>query len=104
MEERPSPSQITQMLQEWQDGSQEALRRLIPLVYEELRGLASRQLAREWRHNRLQTTAVVNEAYVKLFGQREIDWQNRGHFFAIAAQVMRRLLVDHARHGLRERH
>src|SRR5919109_2304784 len=104
MEERPSPSQITQMLQEWQDGSQEALHRLIPRVYDELHALASRQLAREWRHDRLQTTVVVNEAYVKLFGQREVDWQNRGHFFAIAAQLMRRILVDHARRELREKH
>src|ERR671924_474478 len=103
MEERPSPSQITQMLQEWQEGSQEALHRLIPLVYEELHALASRQLAREWRHDRLQTTVVVNEAYMKLFGQREVDWQNRGHFFAIAAQLMRRILIDHARHQTRHK-
>src|SRR5919108_1945655 len=103
MEERPSPSQITQMLQEWQDGSQEALHRLIPPVYDELHALASRQLAREWRHDRLQTTVVVNEAYMKLFGQREVDWQNRGHFFAIAAQLMRRILVDHARREQREK-
>jgi RNA polymerase sigma factor (TIGR02999 family) len=73
-------------------------------VYNELHTLASRQLAREWRHNRLQTTVVVNEAYMKLFGQREVDWQNRGHFFAIAAKVMRRILVDHARRELREKH
>jgi RNA polymerase sigma factor (TIGR02999 family) len=65
--------------------------------------IASRQLAREWRHDRLQTTVVVNEAYLKLFGQREVDWQNRGHFFAIAAQLMRRILVDHARRELREK-
>ena len=97
----PSPQEITEILHEWQSGSREALDRLIPLVYSELHTLASRQLAREWRHNRLQTTVVVNEAYVKLFGQREVDWQNRGHFFAIAAQVMRRILVDHARRDLR---
>src|SRR5918995_6318156 len=98
MGERPSPAQITQFLREWQDGDQAALQRLIPLVYDELHALASRQLAREWRHDRLQTTIVVNEAYMKLFGQRDIDWQNRGHFFAIAAQLMRRVLVDDARH------
>lgn len=91
------------MLQEWKDGNRDALDRLIPIVYEELRALASRQLAHEWRHNRLQTTAVVSEAYLKLFGQREIDWQNRGHFFAIAAQLMRRILIDHARGELREK-
>lgn len=91
------------MLRQWQSGNRDALDRLIPIVYDELRVLASRQLAREWRHDRLQTTAVVNEAYLKLFGQREVDWQNRGHFFAVAAQLMRRILVDHARHALRDR-
>src|SRR5436190_17985600 len=100
----PPPAEITRILHEWQAGSREALDRLMPIVYNELRVLASRQLAREWRHDRMQTTAVVNEAYMKLFGQREVDWQNRGHFFAIAAQLMRRILVDHARRGLREKH
>jgi RNA polymerase sigma-70 factor, ECF subfamily len=97
------PADITRILQEWQQGSADALNRLMPIVYDELRLLASRQLAKEWRHDRLQTTVVVNEAYVKLFGQREVDWQNRGHFFAIAARLMRRILVDHARHELREK-
>ena len=97
MNERTEAAQITRLLHEWQDGRQEAFDRLVPLVYDELHTLASRQLSREWRHDRLQTTVVVNEAYMKLFGQREIDWQNRGHFFAIAAQLMRRILVDHAR-------
>jgi RNA polymerase sigma-70 factor, ECF subfamily len=96
-------AQITRLLHEWKRGSPDALDRLVPLVYDELRTLASRQLAREWRHDRPQTTAVVNDAYVKLFGQREIDWQNRGHFFAIAAQLMRRILVDHARRQLRQK-
>ena len=103
MDERAGAVQITLLLREWQDGSQDALERLVPLVYDELHTLASRQLTREWRHDRLQTTAVVNEAYVKLFGQREIDWQNRGHFFAIAAQLMRRILVDYARRQLRQK-
>jgi len=98
------PADVTQILHEWKDGSREALDRLIPIVYEELRTIASRQLAREWRHDRLETTTVVNEAYVKLFAQRQVDWQNRGHFFAIAAQLMRRILVDHARRELREKH
>jgi len=102
-QEPPPPAEITRILHEWQAGSREALDRLIPIVYNELRTLASRQLAREWRHDRPQTTTVVNEAYVKLFGQREVDWQNRGHFFAIAAQLMRRILVDHARRELREK-
>jgi RNA polymerase sigma factor (TIGR02999 family) len=102
--ESPPPAEITRILQEWQAGSREALDRLMPIVYNELRVIASRQLAREWRHDRLQTTAVVNEAYLKLFGQRDVDWQNRSHFFAIAAQLMRRILVDHARRELREKH
>jgi RNA polymerase sigma factor (TIGR02999 family) len=100
----PPAAEITRILHDWKDGNREALDRLIPIVYDELRTLASRQLAREWRHDRLQTTIVVNEAYLKLFAQREVDWQNRGHFFAIAAQLMRRILVDHARRDLREKH
>jgi RNA polymerase sigma-70 factor, ECF subfamily len=103
MDETADAAQITRLLHEWQDGSRDAFDRLVPLVYHELHTLASRQLAREWRHDRLQTTVVVNEAYLKLFGQREIDWQNRGHFFAIAAQLMRRILVDDARHRLRQK-
>lgn len=94
---------ITHLLHEWRDGSREAFERLVPIVYDELRMLASRQLAREWRHDSLQITAVVNEAYLKLFQQRQVDWQNRGHFFAIAAQLMRRILVDHARHRIRQK-
>jgi RNA polymerase sigma factor (TIGR02999 family) len=103
MDETADAARITRLLHEWQDGSQEAFHRLVPLVYDELHALASRQLAREWRHDRLQTTVVVNEAYLKLFGQRDIDWHNRGHFFAIAAQLMRRILVDDARHRLRQK-
>jgi RNA polymerase sigma factor (TIGR02999 family) len=94
---------VTRLLHEWKAGDREALDRLIPVVYTELHALASRQLAREWRHDRLQTTAVVSEAYVRLFGQRAVDWQNRGHFFAIAAQLMRRILVDHARRERRSK-
>src|SRR5688572_19834379 len=103
MDEPADAAQITRLLRDWQNGSREAFDRLVPLVYDELHTLASRQLAREWRHDRLQTTVVVNEAYLKLFGQRDIDWQNRGHFFAIAAQLMRRILVDDARHRLRQK-
>jgi len=100
----PPPAGITRILHDRKGGNRDALDRLIPSVYEELRTLASRQLAREWRHDRLQTTTVVNEAYVKLFAQRDVDWQNGGHFFAIAAQLIRRILVDHARRELREKH
>jgi hypothetical protein len=81
----PSPEEITRILHDWQSGSREALDRLIPLVYSELHTLASRQLAREWRHNRLQTTAVVNEAYLKLFGVR-----STGRTAAISSPLRRR--------------
>lgn len=99
----PSPAEITRILQDWREGRGEALDRLLPVVYGELKALASRHLAHEWRHNRLQTTEVVNEVYVKLFGQHGVDWQSRGHFFAIAAQLMRRILVDHARRERRDK-
>lgn len=101
LDEPAGALEITSLLHEWQDGSEDALARLVPLVYDELHTLASRHLAREWRHNHLQTTVVVNEAYLKLFGQREVDWQNRGHFFALAATLIRRILVDDARRQLR---
>jgi RNA polymerase sigma factor (TIGR02999 family) len=94
---------ITRLLGEWQDGSRDAFDRLVPLVYGELRAIASRHLAREWRHDHLQTTAVVNEAYLRLCGQRASDWQDRAHFFAVAAQLMRRILVDHARRERRQK-
>jgi RNA polymerase sigma factor (TIGR02999 family) len=103
MNEPASGPEITQLLREWQNGSRDAFDRLVPMVYEELRRLASRQLAGEWRHDRPQTTAVVSEAYVRLFGQQEGNWQNRGHFFALAATMMRRILVDHARHQRRDK-
>lgn len=99
----PDAAHLTRLLHQWKAGDRDALDRLMPLVYAELRTLASRQLAGEWRHNRLQTTAVVSEAYLRLFGQRAVDWQNRGHFFAIAAQLMRRILVDHARRERRDK-
>lgn len=97
MEEDAGRPDITRLLKEWRDGNAEARERLIPLVYKELHALASRYLSRERRDHTLQTTALVNEAYLKLADQRDIDWQNRAHFFGIAAQLMRRILVDHAR-------
>lgn len=102
MAEPEGAAHITRLLHEWRNGSRDAFDRLVPIVYEDLRVLASRQLSREWR-NRLDTTLVVNEAYLKLFGQKKIDWQNRGQFFAIAAQLIRRILVDQARHRLRQK-
>lgn len=94
---------ITQILQEWSDGKREALDDLIPLVYDELRRQASRYLRKERQDHTLQTTALINEAYVKLIDQRNVNWQNRAHFFAIAAQAMRRILVDYARAKHREK-
>jgi len=98
-----SAEEITGLLQQWRGGSREAFDQLIPLVYTELRVIASRRLSREWRDNALQTTALVNEAYLKLLGQRGVDWQNRAHFFAIAAQLMRRIVVDAARRRLSQK-
>jgi RNA polymerase sigma factor (TIGR02999 family) len=97
----PDPNAVTRLLREWRGGSARALEQLMPLVYDELHAMAARQMAREWRVSTLQTTALVNEAYLKLVGQREVDWQNRAHFFALAARLMRRILVDNARRGLR---
>lgn len=88
---------ITQLLINWGNGDQSALERLMPLVYSELRRLASNYLRRERGEHTLQPTALVNEAYLKLVDQRNAKWQNRAHFFGISAQLMRRILVDHAR-------
>jgi RNA polymerase sigma factor (TIGR02999 family) len=97
------PPHITGLLQQWQTGDRDALDQLIPLVYDELHLIAQRHLARERREGTLQTTALVNEAYVKLIDQRRVDWQNRAHFFAIAARLMRRILLDDARRRHREK-
>src|SRR5690349_5347652 len=93
----PGTAQVTLLLHQWQEGDRSALDRLIPLVYNELRVIASRHMAHGWRGGTLQTTGLVNEAYLRLVDQRGVDWQNRAHFFAIAAQVMRRILLDDAR-------
>lgn len=92
-----SPEGITQLLIDWGKGDQAALEKLMPLVYSELRRLASNYLRRERAEHTLQPTALVNEAYLKLVDQRNARWQSRAHFFGIAAQLMRRILVDHAR-------
>ncbi|HEX5874463.1 MAG TPA: sigma-70 family RNA polymerase sigma factor [Pyrinomonadaceae bacterium] len=88
---------ITQLLAEWSDGNQSALDELYPLVYDELHRLARRYMSRERKGHTLQTTALINEAYVRLVHQRNVHWANRSHFFAISAQIMRRILIDHAR-------
>jgi RNA polymerase sigma factor (TIGR02999 family) len=95
---------LTGLLRAWSGGDREAGDKLIPLVYKELRRQAARYLARERPNHTLRPTALVNEAYLRLAGQRRVLWQNRSHFFAAAAVVMRRLLVDHARqHGASKR-
>jgi RNA polymerase sigma-70 factor, ECF subfamily len=94
--ESPS-SEVTELLRQWTDGRQDALDRLIPQIYGELRRLAASYLRRERADHTLQPTALVNEAFLKLVDQRAVRWQNRAHFFGIAAQAMRRILVDHAR-------
>jgi RNA polymerase sigma factor (TIGR02999 family) len=93
----PTPPDITALLLDWTGGDRQALDRLLPLVYDELRRIAARQLRRERADHTLQPTALVHEAYLKLVDQRRVDWQNRAHFYGVASQVMRRLLVDHAR-------
>jgi RNA polymerase sigma factor (TIGR02999 family) len=93
----PSQKEVSQLLAAWGDGDQAALDALLPLVYSEMRRLAHRHMRRERPGNSLQTSALVNEAYLRLVGQRRVHWKNRAHFFGIAAQMMRRILVDHAR-------
>ena len=91
------PANVTQLLNDWSEGDKEALDKLIPLVYDELRRQAARYLRRERAGHSLQTTALIHEAYLRLVDQRNVHWQNRAQFFGIAAQLMRRILVDHAR-------
>ena len=90
-------SEVTQLLLAWRSGDAQALDRLTPLVYEELRRLAGRYLRHERNNHTLQATELVNEAYLQLIGQQPIDWQSRAHFIGIAARLMRHILVDHAR-------
>jgi RNA polymerase sigma factor (TIGR02999 family) len=92
----PSPD-ITGLLDDWSRGDRRALDTLLPVVYAELRRIAARQLRRERDGHTLQPTALVHEAYLRLVEQRTVNWQSRAHFFGVAAQVMRRVLVDHAR-------
>jgi RNA polymerase sigma factor (TIGR02999 family) len=92
-----SKPNVTDLLLEWQHGDRDALDRLTPLVYEELRRMAHRYIQREREGHTLETTALVNEAYLRLINQQKMDWQNRAHFFAVTAEVMRHVLIDHAR-------
>src|SRR5216117_1234162 len=91
------PQQMTQLLIAWSNGDQAARDELMPLVYEELHRLAHRYMNRERPGHTLQTSALVNEAFIKLIDQKNVHWQNRAHFFGLAAQMMRRILVDYAR-------
>lgn len=94
---------ITRMLNDWSNGSRQALEELMPLVYDELHKQARRYLRRERHNHTLQTTALIHEAYIKLIDQPEMRFKNRIHFFAVAANLMRRILVDHARAKNREK-
>jgi len=98
-----SAHQVTELLASWSRGDVKAREELIPLVYAELRRLANSYLRRERSDHTLQPTALVHEAYLRLIAQREIHWKDKGHFFAITAQLMRRILVDHARGHLAEK-
>lgn len=89
--------EITRHLRDWRDGNASALDEILPIVYGELRKIARRYRARENGEHTLQTTEIINEAYLKLVNQSDNDWQNRSHFFAVASRVMRNLLVDYAR-------
>ena|SRR5258707_6721256 len=92
-----SPHSVTALLLDWSDGNKESLDKLIPVVYHELRRQAARHLRRERREHTLQTTGLIHEAYLRLIDQKNVRWQNRAHFFGIAAKLMRQILVDHAR-------
>lgn len=92
-----SPKEITQLLIAWGDGDQSALEELAPLVHSELHRLAHHYMSREHPGHTLQTSALINEAYIRLINWKDVRWQNRSHFFAVSAQLMRRILVDFAR-------
>ncbi|HVP45855.1 MAG TPA: sigma-70 family RNA polymerase sigma factor [Bryobacteraceae bacterium] len=92
-----SPHVVTRLLVDWGNGDQQALEKLTPLVYQELKRLAARYLRRERREHTLQSTALVHEAWLRLIDQKQVQWQNRAQFFGIAAEMIRRILIDHAR-------
>ncbi|MGI8919873.1 MAG: ECF-type sigma factor, partial [Pyrinomonadaceae bacterium] len=98
------PHEITQRLVAWSGGSQAALDKLYPLVYEELRRMAHSFMRHERKGHTLQTNALINEAYLRLVDQKNVHWANRPHFFGISSQIERRILVDHARRYAREKH
>ena len=91
------PQEVTELLQKWSDGDAEALEQLTPVIYAELHRIAKRYMSRERENHTLQTTALVNEAYLRLIDWKTAKWENRAHFFGVSAQLMRRILVDFAR-------
>jgi RNA polymerase sigma-70 factor (ECF subfamily) len=97
MSGEPSAHDVTLLLQAWSGGDKEALDRLTPLVYRELRRIANRMMTAERPNHTLQATALVNEAYVRLVDAQQVNWQDRAHFFALCARAMREILIDHAR-------
>ena len=97
-EQHQDSHHVTELLREWTSGNSAAMDELLPYIYDELRRRAARYLRRERINHTLQTTALVHEAYLKLVDQKAVQWKDRGHFFAVAAQAMRRILVDHAKH------
>lgn len=103
MDASPKPGEITEMLKACSGGNREAMDRLVPLVYKELHRQAHLYLSRERKNHTLQTTALVHEAYLRLIEQRFVDWQNRAHFFGLAANMMRRILVNYAVHRHRQK-
>jgi RNA polymerase sigma factor (TIGR02999 family) len=95
-----STDNLTELLRDWRQGDRTALERLMPVVYDEIRRIAHRYMDRERQGHTLQTTALVHEAYLRLLGQQHVEWDSRSHFFAVVAQVMRHVLIDHARRRL----
>ena len=91
------PENFTRLIQEYSNGNKRALNEILPLIYDELKKISSRYLREEYRNHTFQTTELVHEAYIKLIGDQNVSWENRAHFFGIAAQSMRQILVDHAR-------
>lgn len=98
-----SPHEITQLLADWGKGDKSALEKLLPFVHSELRQIARRQMSYERPGHTLQATALINEAYLKLLGQERFEWHSRAHFFAVCAQIMRHILIDHARAHARDK-
>src|SRR6187431_2232867 len=96
-EQHQDSHHVTELLREWTSGNSAAMDELLPYIYDELRRRAARYLRRERINHTLQTTALVHEAYLKLVDQKSVQWKDRDHFFAVAAQAMRRIVVDHAK-------